>query len=97
MVSEIVTQLPSKNQKPNGLTNRQKVMQRPRRYPDGCDPYRRLLAAVALLAALDVIRPPAALDDIDRLSAIEFMADCPDLYRALGIPDRKIKEALASC
>lgn len=94
MVKQIVTQTTPQNQKPNGLNHRQKVMQRPRRFPDGCDPYRRLLAAVALLAVLDIVRPPANLEDIDLISAREFVLNCPEVYRALGIPDRKIKAVL---
>jgi hypothetical protein len=61
------------------------------RHPDECDPGRRLIAAVACLAVLDLIRPPKTLDPWDQHSARKFITEYQDIYLALGIPAAKLE------
>lgn len=59
--------------------------------PDNYDPYRALLAGVALQAVRDAIWPTQNLSLAERQDAIEFLAAEAPLYLALGIPVTKLQ------
>lgn len=57
--------------------------------------YRRIIAAVCMLAARDAIRPPQNLPARHRWGARQFVQDQSDLYLALGVPYPRLERALA--
>lgn len=62
---------------------------------DSFDPYHRLCAAVALQAVCDLAYPTGTLDPDHTESAKRFISSNLDLFRTLGIPEKKAL-ALAS-
>lgn len=50
------------------------------------DPYRRLLAAVAMQALVDIIWPSKYIEPDDIISAFHFVTGERDIYLHLGIP-----------
>lgn len=65
-------------------------------HPPECDPGRRLIAAVACLAVLDLIRPPKTLTPRDHYSARQFVTEYQDIYLALGIPAAKLETLVSA-
>ncbi|MCB0207686.1 MAG: hypothetical protein KDJ52_00060 [Anaerolineae bacterium] len=100
MVNHIVAQTPSPSKKKSGAALHLPPYPIPQRkgqfVPIGSDPCRRLLAAVALLAVTDIIRPPKTLSKTDRSSARDFIETYPDIYRALGVPYKKLKHIISA-
>lgn len=64
--------------------------------PAGCDPVRRLVAAVAVQAITDIIRPPANLPEYHHQTARDFLHRNQDLYLMLGIPYNKLATLLGA-
>jgi hypothetical protein len=69
---------------------------RGQRHPPECDPGRRLIAAVACQAVIDIIRPRKDLTPRDIHTARQFITENQEIYLALGIPAAKLKTLVSA-